>query len=189
MKKFTILGSLVLICLLNSCVNSSVLTARGNTTFLPDDNKYVGADIQFGTEIIAYPKGHLDGMVQLGYGKANLSNEELIEVKSIRQGFTAGAGFAYFFSNERFQPFIGLEMGGLFASNKKDNEIQKTEKNTKDTYVFFTPNAGFRFYLTNMFAVTGTIGYQHQTIKINKNDYSMGGITPSLGIVYVIRKR
>ena len=193
-KTVTILGSIALTFALNSCTTNPVLTARGTTAFLSNGNKYSGADLQFGAPLpMESSKGHIDMLLSVGYGNSELINTtESREEDVNRKGITFGVGANYFFNKGRLQPFIGAEMFYLSSTKEKTSENEKKEN---IPYLILTPNTGLRFYFSNRFALTGSVGYSYHmtqmlSSKVNTDNinFNTGGIAPSVGLTYVLTK-
>lgn len=182
---------LSLLLLMSSCASNPVLTARGTTAFLPDDNKFNGVDLQFGAPLPMGDdnrKSHIDVVLSVGYAKSELTDLNLDEDSKIQEGITAALGGYYFFSNRRFQPFIGAELGYLSISKKSDNNSVSSSEKEKNAYFIVSPNAGLRFYFSNRLALTGSVGYQYHAVTVKGIETNMGGVSPSVGLTYVLTK-
>lgn len=192
-KSIIILGSIALILSFVSCGTNPVLTARGTTAFLPEGNKFSGADVQFGAPLpTGYSKGHIDILLSAGYGVAELKDKTSSKNEIINKNLISfGAGANYFFNQGRLQPFIGAELFFLTSTAEK----VEGASNDKSPYTILTPNAGLRFYLSNRFAITGSVGYQYHSTEFisdkpntNNTKFNTSGIAPSFGLTYIFSK-
>jgi len=80
---------------------------------------------------------------------------------------------AYNFSLKRFQPFIGCGVGLYFGT--VDREVDGVMQEGWGLAEFsIRPNVGFRFYLTNRFAVTGDLGVRAMTTFGSGPSFTLG---------------
>lgn len=186
MKKqtFFLLMIIITTLLLKSCSSSPVLTARGTTAILQKESKYTGVDLQFGIPISKSTenRGKALALLSFGYGVANLNNNDK-SLNFSNEELTAGLGMMYLFKNGRMQPYGSVEAISLVQSKSNDNSSTK-----KDGDLIIFPNLGIRFYMTNRFALNGSVGYQYHIVNTLGNSFNLGGIAPSFGFTYMLRK-
>jgi len=169
---FIILMPIILI--LNAC---QIISVSGRRTILPNQSSYTSVTYQCSWPVAVQSPVELH--YAFGVGSANLDN-----IGSFLN-YNFGGGVDYFFSRNRFQPYLGVGVNNLGYTDKK-NEENKLNYN----YFNVTPNLGMRFFLSNRFALNASLGYQVGWGKSKFNNEvdtkkMFTGIAPSVGISYV----
>jgi hypothetical protein len=187
-----LMAGIVVIMLMQSC---AMLTVGSSYVPLSNHSAYTSADIQLYSDPDPDPNLPQGYNLFQGYLSTGISNTRfnITDDDSLAGTYAKlGVGGIYFFSTGRFQSFLGLEYSGQTI-------VESSKKNSNDGifYNSITPYVGARMYITNRIAINGSLGYQWGGLAIGKDNElkrlakhtGFSGLTPSIGVTFVLQKK
>jgi hypothetical protein len=165
-KNIVIVGFIVLSAwLMQSCAPTSGLNA--SYTMLPNNNSYSVAELRQDFPIKKFSLG-----TSLAIGEFKQPNEREKERESL---VSVGIIPMYYFSLNRWQPFIGCQFDINPSFKESDTQTDLTKESFDfDGYGIITPHVGLRFFLSNKFAINGNVGYKMISGYGNGLSFSLG---------------
>ena len=151
-----------------------VLSLVGNGTSLSEDMAYNSIELQGSSYMkkiplncslnLGYGSLYREKTDYVGYGSGENKSSNVIE----ESGWSFGLTPSYYLTSSRFQPVIACNFNSLWTSANVKKEGDETSYNP--TYLSLTPSAGFRFFFSSKFAITGSCGYQWGKLDLEGKD-------------------
>jgi hypothetical protein len=177
MKKVLLAISMIATFILPSC---SVWNSTTNRTMLQDNFSYIETEL--------HGSDHMEGKpfswdISLGYAEIQkpgldisdddykwdpgIYNPDLYDQNY--SGLKFGLTPTWYFSKDRFQPFLGCGFNAVFFMPRETGE----DTIALDSYFYVLPNAGIRIFFTRRFGIHAKVGYSigkinHPGISLEK---------------------
>ena len=184
-KMSFIISFFILMIILQSCGS---ITLRGNHANLTDNSTYKSLDLQMTSSFERFNLELFAGAAQIDVTNSYLDYSFEEKEEASKPSLSVGLGGTYYIiQKKRLQPFISFEFLDIPFLNSEDQKSgSDNEKKIKGYYFTATPKVGARFFLSNSIALSGSLGYQMGTLKINEQKSKLSGFTPSVGIVFIL---
>jgi hypothetical protein len=187
MKKSVIFISIIVAFAVQSC---SVLNVSYSSSKLQD--RYSISEVEIHGS--SYMKNnHLNWGVSMGYAaitKEGLDynnnsewspNPNLDLYDKTYSGLKLGISPIYYFSEGRFQPFLGCGFNALLFGLRKTGQEGETTSYDLDSYLYMAPNAGIRLFFARRFGVHAKVGY-----NFGKMNHPQISLESASGLFYSI---
>jgi hypothetical protein len=165
--KITLIA-LVIATLLQSC---SVWNLSSNTAKLQDNLTFHELELHGGGYMKDTRLGWdvslgYAGIVKPGFDDSAFSDDyqwmpDYIPAlfESEYSGLKLGITPMYYFSDSRFQPFLGCGFNALLFGARETGVENGTTSYAVDSYLYMVPHAGIRFFITRKLGVHANVGY------------------------------